>query len=247
MGQGEACDSEVAVCTSRLRTFGRVVGLVWLSLLAGCTSHVSEDLNVEALGNSGDAVIVMAAVLDRVHQKSCMRVRLQTSNGQTPSASSGQRVASIKLGSGTMFDQRAEVLGSAQIAPGTYKIAAATCDSPTGGKLDVLTVNPRGFATFTVSAGEVVNLGKLIILEVEADPASFMQPARYVYVSAVAPLETDPRTVLNKELAARLIDRTMVASEQSLPKAELARICQRNRAVAVNGKANSAACTLAGL
>ncbi len=78
--------------------------------------------------------------------------------------------------------------------------------------------SPGGFATFTVAAGEVVNLGKLIIIEVQAEPGSFMKHARYVYSGHVAPLKTDPRGALNKELAARLVDRPMT-SNQSAPAA----------------------------
>lgn len=237
----------VTLHAGRKRSWKRVLSLACATVLAACTSHVSDDLSLDALGKSGDAVIVMAAVLDRIDQKSCTSVDLRTLDGKVPRTSSGQRLFSLKLGSAMMFDQRAEVLGSAQIAPGTYKVAAAACQSPKGGKLDVVTLNPKGFATFTVSAGEVVNLGKLIILEVQAEAGSFMQPARYVYVSHVAPLESDPRAVLNKDLTARLVDRTLTASEGPLPQAELARICEQKRAASANGKAHSAACTLAGL
>ena len=246
MGQVKGRHS--ALADRGLRKPGRAIALVAVTLLAGCTSHVSDDLNTAALTESGDAVIMMTAVIDRTREASCTSVGLETIDGKTPRTSDGQRVSTVKLGTGTILDPGAEVTGSAQIAPGTYKIVDAHCKriNPSG-ILVVVSPNSKGFATFTVTAGEVVNLGKLIIIEVQAEAASFMQPARYVYVSHVAALESDPRPLLNKDLAARLVDRNMTASAQPLPQAELARICQQRRGSSAPGTPGPAVCTLAGL
>jgi hypothetical protein len=189
--------------------------------------------------------------MDRNLEMSCMNLSLETLDGKLARNSSGKLLSSIKLGSGTIFDGGAEVIGSAQIAPGTYRIAAVTCKPPDGknGSLDVVSANPKGFATFSVAAGEVVNLGKLIIIEVQAEPGGFMKDARYVYVGHVAPLQSDPRTALNKEIGARLVDRMMTASQQPLPQAELARICQEKRVTYASAvkPPNPAACRLAGI
>jgi hypothetical protein len=230
--------------------WAKTLALIGATLLTACTSHVADDLNTAALTKSGDAVIMMTAVIDRNREMSCTSVSLETLDGKTPRTSDGQRVSTVKLGTGTILDQSAEVTGSTQIAPGSYKIVDAHCNRPNkSGTLVVVAPNPKGFATFTVAAGEVVNLGKLIIIEVQAEAASFMQPARYVYVSQVAPLKSDPRTLLNKELAVRVVDRNMVASDQGLPQAELARICQQRRGTSTPapGVPGPAACTLAGL
>ncbi|WP_424957268.1 hypothetical protein [Hyphomicrobium sp. 1Nfss2.1] len=205
---------------------------------------------MDALGQSGDAVIVMTAVIDRNQEMSCMSVALRTPDNKTPRTVSGKTVSSVKLGTRTILDPSAEVTGSAQIAPGTYKVVEASCSRPDkSGTLKILSSDPKGFATFSVAAGEVVNLGKLIIIEVIADQPSFMQPARYVYVSHVAALSSDPRSSLNKDLAARLIDRPMTISHPPLPQAELARICRlRREAKGISLATRSpAACTLAGL
>lgn len=248
MEEGERLKSEFQLHAARKRSSGYVLGLIWAAALAACTSHVSDDLSIDALGKSGDAVIMMTAVIDRNREMSCTSVSLRTLDDKMPRAMNGRLVSSVRLGTGTILDASAEVTGSAQIAPNTYKVVEAKCSRPDkSGTLVVVSDNPKGFATFSVSAGEVVNLGKLIILEVQAEPASFMQTARYVYVAHVAPLTSDPRTILNKDLAARLVDRTMTASQQPLPQAELARLCQQRRAASASGKSSSAACALAGL
>lgn len=220
------------------------------AVLAACTSSVSNDLSIDTLGKTGDAVIVMAAVIDRNREMSCISVQLQTPDGKTPTTTSGQRVFSLKLGSGTIFDPNSEMIGSTQIAPGAYKIVEVACYAPNG-MLRVVSPSPRGFATFKVSAGEVVSLGKLIIIEVQADTATFLNSGRYVYVAHAAPLRTDPRTGLNKDLAARLVDRTMTLSQPPLPQAELARICKQRRETGTTtltgGPPNPTACALAGL
>lgn len=214
------------------RISGVVLAMAGAAAFAACSNQVSGDLSTAALTNSGDAVITIAAVMDRNVEMSCMSLRLETLDGKLPRTTSGKPLLSINLGSGTIFDGGSEVIGSTQIAPGTYKISAVTCKLPGGkkGSLDVVSGNPKGFATFSVAAGEVVNLGKLIIIEVQAEPGGFMKDARYVYVGHVAPLKTDPRTALNKELGARLADRSMTPSQEPLPQAELARICQEKRA-----------------
>jgi hypothetical protein len=240
---------------SSLSISGRRVGLILTltgaSLFAACAGNVSGDLTTAALGQSGDAVITMAAVMDRNREMSCMSLDLMTVDGKMPRTTGGQLASSVILGSGTIFDGASEVVGSKQIAPGTYIIMAANCKPPEGknGKLTVMSGNPKGFATFTVAAGEVVNLGKLIIIEVQAEPAAFMKPARYVYVGHVAPLKTDPRGGLNKDLAARLIDRPMTASQEPLPQAELARICEQKRSIHASALVppKPATCELAGI
>jgi hypothetical protein len=247
--QGEL-KSEFAPHASGERSWRCVLALLWVTALAACTSHVSSDLNTDALAKSGDAVIMMTAVIDRNREMSCTGVSLQTPDGKTPRTADGERVSSVRLGTGTILDPSAEVTGSTRISPGTYKVVEARCSRPDkSGTLIVVTDNPRGFATFSVSAGEVVNLGKLIIIEVEAEPAAFMRPARYVYVAHVAPLKGDPRNLLNKDLAARLVDRAMTPSQQPLPQAELARICRQRRSASTSapGTPGPAACTLAGL
>lgn len=226
------------------------IALASAAVLAACTSHVSDDLNMDALTQSGDAVILMTAVIDRNQEMSCKSVALRTLDNQMPRSVSGKKVSDVKLGTGTILDPGAEVTGSVQIAPGTYKVVEASCSRPDkSGTLNVVSVDPKGFATFSVAAGEVVNLGKLIIIEVIANQPSFMQPARYVYVSHVTELKSDPRSSLNKDLAARLVDRPMTISHPPLPQAELARICRLRREVKGISLAtrSPAACTLAGL
>jgi len=226
------------------------IALALATVLAACTSHVSDDLNANTLAHSGDAVILMTAVIDRNQEMSCKSVDLRTLDDHVPRSVSGQTVSTVKLGTGTILDPGAEVTGSVQIAPGTYKVTEASCSRPDkSGILNVVSANPKGFATFSVAAGEVVNLGKLIIIEVVADQPSFMQPARYVYVSHVTELKSDPRSSLNKDLAARVVDRAMIVSHPPLPQAELARICRLRREVkGINLATRSpAACTLAGL
>lgn len=228
------------------------IALAGVTTLAACTSHVSDDLSVDALGKSGDAIIMMAVTLDRLTEINCISANLRTTDGKVPLTSQGNRVLSIKLGSGTIIDATTEVIGSTQISPGTYKIDHVTCNSPTGnGSLDVMSANLNGFATFTVSAGEVVNLGKLVVLEVEAQPGTIWQPPRYAYVGQISPLKSDPRTQLNKDLATRLIDRPMTSSNAPLPKAELVRICEQKRAKAASGialvKLNPISCAMAGI
>ena len=225
--------------------------LAGAATFAACSSHVSGDLTTTALGQSGDAVITMAAVIDRNKEMSCISLDLMTLDGKLPRTTSGQLASKVKLGSGTIFDGASEVVGSKQIAPGTYMVMSVDCNAPAGknGILTVMAANPKGFATFTVAAGEVVNLGKLIVIEVEAEPAAFLKPARYVYVGHVARLKTDPRSGLNKELAAQLVDRPMTASQQPLPQAELARICQQKRTAYASAMVppKPAACELAGI
>jgi hypothetical protein len=218
--------------------------------LGACGGNVAGDLTTAALGQSGDAVITMAAVMDRNVEMSCMSLDLMTSDGKEPRTTSGKLASRVRLGSGTIFDGASEVVGSKQIAPGTYSIISVDCKPPGGksGSLTVMSRTPGGFATFTVAAGEVVNLGKLIIIEVQAEPGSFMKDARYVYSGHVAPLKTDPRAALNKELAARLVDRPMTSNGQPLPQAELARICQQRRGeTGALVPPKPAACELAGI
>lgn len=228
----------------------RMLALAWVTGLAACTSHISEDLDTAALAKSGDAVILLTAVIDRNQEMSCMSVSLRTLDDKMPRTVGGRLVSMVKLGSGTIMDPSAEVTGSTQIAPGTYKIADVSCKRPNkSGTLVILSDSPKGFATFSVAAGEVVNLGKLIIIEVEAESSSFMHDARYVYVSYVVPLKRDPRPLLNKDLAAQLVDRSMTPTSQALPQAELARICkQRLAAPGIRlGTGRPTTCTLAGL
>src|SRR5262245_17914551 len=85
------------------------LALAGASLLGACTSNVSGDLNTAALGQSGDAVITMAAVIDRNREMSCMSLKLETVDGQVPRTSSGQRIFSLKLGSGTILDPNSEM------------------------------------------------------------------------------------------------------------------------------------------
>lgn len=237
-------------CAAHTRSSGFVHALILATALGACTSHISDELNTEALVKSGDAVIMMTAVIDRNREMSCKSVDLRTLDNRMPRTADGNLVSSVKLGTGTILDSSAEVTGSTRIAPGTYKVVVASCNPPDkSGTLKVVASDPKGFATFSVSAGEVVNLGKLIIIEVQAEAPSFMQPARYAYVSHVAPLKSDPRQLLNKELAARLVDRSMTPNHPALPQAELARICNQRRAAATSapGSPGPAACTLAGL
>lgn len=221
--------------------------LVAGAVLPACTSHVSDDLSVEGLGKSGDAVITMAAVLDSDRERTCTNVGFEPLDSKTRTELytqlPGRRFyrITLKLGTGTVLDAGNEIVGSMQIAPGAYKVAGALCQSSRG-KVEVVSADPRGFATFSVAAGEVVNLGKLILLEVPTD--------RFVVVPHVAPLKTDPRTRLNKDLAARLVDRLLTPSQPPLPKAELARICEHRRAnptLVIAPPSPSNVCALAGL
>jgi hypothetical protein len=162
----------------------------------------------------------------------------------------GQRLYKIrlKLGTGLVVDGGKEIIGSMQIEPGTYAVAAVTCPSSHGGRMQVTSPNPRGFATFTVAAGEVVNLGKLVILEV--DSGSGPPKERLKYVSLATALKTDPRTHLNKDLAARLVDRLLTLGHPPLPQAELARICKERRAnpaLIIGPSSPPLVCALAGL
>ena len=119
---------------------------------------------------------------------------------------------------------------------------------PSGnGILTVASANPNGFATFSVGPGEVVDLGKLIIIEVHAEVGSFLKPSRYVYVSHVSPLPPNRRPELNPDLASRVVSRTMQSSGAAIPQSEFRRICEEKRTLyAAYGGANSAACVLAG-
>ncbi len=110
-----------------------LLALTGASLFAACGGNVSGDLTTAALGQSGDAVITMAAVMDRNVEMSCMSLDLMTSDGKPPRTTSGQLASKVILGSGTIFDGASEVVGSKQIAPGTYSIISVDCKPP-GGK-----------------------------------------------------------------------------------------------------------------
>jgi len=222
--------------------------------LAACTSQVSGDLTIESLGKSGNAVIAMAAVLDDNAERSCTEVGLAPLDGaertELHAQLDGQRFYKIrlKLGTGLVVDGGNEIIGSMQIEPGTYAVAAATCPYSGGKRMQVISPDLRGFATFTVAAGEVVSLGKLVILEV--DSGSGPPKERLKYVSLATALKTDPRTRLNNDLAARLVDRPLTLGHPPLPQAELARICQHRRAnpaLIIGPTSPPLVCALAGL
>lgn len=232
-----------------------LLALAAATTLAACTSQVSDDLSIEALGKSGKAVIVMAASLDSNAERSCTEIGLAPLNRAERTELyvqlDGQRLYKIrlKLGTGYVVDAGNEIIGSMQIEPGTYAVAAATCRPSHGTKLmQAISSDPKGFATFTVAAGEVVNLGKLVILEV--DSGSGPPTERYNYVSLATALKTDPRARLNKDLAARLVDRLLELGHPPLPQAELVRICQQRRAnpsSIIGPSSPPVVCALAGL
>lgn len=213
-------------CDAR-RIGAHLVAAAGAVALVGCSSQVSGDLSVESLGKSGNAVIMMAAVLDSDHERSCVSAGFVPIGGARQVAFAqlpGKRMypLTLKLGTGMLPDAGQEIVGSMEIAPGTYAVDGVTCGPVGGGGVQVVSSSSAGFATFSVAAGEVVNLGKLVVINVPA--------ARVVYVAHTAPLRTDPRKQLNKELAARLVDRPLKLSQPPLPREELARICTLQRA-----------------
>lgn len=226
----------------------RFLALALMTFFAGCTSQVSDDLSVEGLNKSRGAVILMTAVLDGRGTRSCMKVGFQ------PAYSEEWRPydLALKLSTGTLVDAGEEIVGSAQIAPGEYRISVVICNGHgDGNSKGLLEVMPRGgFATFNVAAGEVVNLGKLVIIETERPSPQLAGLQEYVYAAHVTHLRTDPRTRLNKDLAAHLVDRPMVLSQPPLQQAELARICKERRAnppLTIAPPSPPIVCALAGL
>lgn len=171
---------------------------------------------------------MMAAVLDGRGTRSCMKVGFQ------PAYSEEWRPydTTLTLSPGILVDAGKEIVGSTKIAPGEYRIAVVICNGHSdGNSKGLLEVIPRGgFATFRVAAGEVVNLGKLVIIETKRPSPLVAGLQEYVYAAHVTHLRTDPRTRLNKDLAAHLVDRPMVLSQPPLQQAELARICKERRA-----------------
>ncbi len=133
--------------------------LVAGAVLPACTSHVSDDLSVEGLGKSGDAVITMAAVLDSDRERACTNVGFEPLDSKTRTELytqlPGRRFyrITLKLGTGTVLDAGNEIVGSMQIAPGAYKVAGALCQSSRG-KVDVISADPGGLRPLVWQQGK---------------------------------------------------------------------------------------------
>lgn len=216
------------------------LALALTATLASCASQVPDDLSVASLTKSRDAVIVMAAVLDGATERSCSKVGFMPADSETWRPYD----LTINLATGTIAVAGEEVIGSRKIAPGQYRIAAVVCSDPK--LIEII----GGIATFSVSAGEVVNLGKLVVIPTLRPSSSFAGLQERGYAAHITNLRTDPRKRLNKDLSAHLIDRPMVLSQPPLPQAELQRLCKERRAAPVLTLGSTSpplVCALAGL
>ena len=216
--------------------------------LAACgISSVSADLTAAHLVESRNAVVLMSVTIGQQGQGNCMSARLRTLDNKYAKTSEGY-LAFMKLSSGTVLDARmGETIGSTQLAPGSYMITEVECRKPVSSRnLIVKSSSPNGLAQFTVQAGEVVNVGKLVLVALEVGEPNVFGEHRFEYLPQVAPLSDDPRKVLNKELAGRLIERPMTATR--VPPALLQRACERERPLVAQrgrGGIEPTVCTLA--
>lgn len=203
-----------------LASLARGVLLTLLGLgVAGCGGpQIPEGLSGETLRTSGRGVLVVAArFLTTTVSTSCEMVQLtRAGDGRT---------ADVMLTTHLPFEDP-QVSGGVALDPGTYAVTLAIC-SRNNARYVIEPADARGMAKFSIGAGEVVDGGMLVIVDV-------FRPLFTPYVGKsniftfVRPRTGPPPAALNRELAAKMISRPMTAIDPPPPEA-LSAMCEEHR------------------
>ncbi|MBO0756857.1 MAG: hypothetical protein J2P54_13435 [Bradyrhizobiaceae bacterium] len=229
--------------------FGAFVRIGVLSLLpglmAGCmigTTQVSEQLSSADLRNSGKSVLVVSGrFISTTMSTKCQSIELRR-NGDG-------RTAALILA--TYFPGTPEESsGSVELDPGTWVVTSVDC--PRGNTVYVIEpADDRGLATIRVGAGEVIDGGNLVVIEL-FQPKFMGYFGKSHFSAIVRPHAGRATAALNPELARRLVSRPMTAVDPPGPDV-LARMCEfhreaiRNRSIwFYNGGEQAPLCQLIG-